>query len=391
MKQRLDLIILLVVFLGLIGFIAYGPRLRSQPSDPGLPTTRSTQPEGAAALFRWVGALGYTASRLEYRDFEPTENDAALVILNPSEAFTPQEASNTLGWVERGGTLILADDSDNLFGGSSLLFDELQIERDVYTTTADLTLDKAIVAQPSLSQPPPQDVQVQTAYVLKPRRDDVVELVLAEGQPVVIGMQIGLGYAYVSAATFPFTNAGLKNSANSALVQNMLRQVPPGGQVLFDEYHHGAFNPPGAAPATVSFNNPLGWAALYAVLVIAAYLWLSGRRFGQPVPTRAETARRSSAEYVESMADLFQRSGKRDYILKHYHDAFKRRLAKPYGVNPQLDDEAFVREVARFGAVDETVLRGLLRRLSSTGISEDALVNAAADAETTLKQLQIQR
>ena len=35
------------------------------------------------------------------------------------------------------------------------------------------------------------------------------------------------------------TTAGLRNRANAALIYNLLRDVPPGGQILFDVYHPG--------------------------------------------------------------------------------------------------------------------------------------------------------
>ena len=102
------------------------------------------------------------------------------------------------------------------------------------------------------------------------------------------------------------------------------------------------------------------------------------------MPLAEETARRSSAEYVESMADLFQRGGKRAYIGRHYHAAFKRRLARPLGVNPQLDDEEFVRAIARVRPVDEGRLRELLARLGGGRLDEAGLVRAVEEADRFL-------
>src|ERR1041384_6938838 len=118
-----------------------------------------------------------------------------------------------------------------------------------------------------------------------------------------------------------------------------------------------------------------------AVLLIALYLILGGRRFGRPIPLQEELVRRSSAEYVESMADLFQRGGKRDYILKHYHSAFKRALARKDGINPQLDDAEFARELSRARDVDEPALLALLARLRSSKASEAELVRVVAEAD----------
>ncbi len=88
------------------------------------------------------------------------------------------------------------------------------------------------------------------------------------------------------------------------------------------------------------------------------------------------------------MADLFQRGGKRSYILRHFYQSFKRRLARPAGINPQLDDSAFVRELGRSREVDEPALLALLGRLRNERIGEADLVRTVADAEAMLAQLE---
>jgi hypothetical protein len=81
------------------------------------------------------------------------------------------------------------------------------------------------------------------------------------------------------------------------------------------------------------------------------------------------------------MADLFLRGGKRAYILKHYRAAFKRRLAQRDGINPQLDDAEFVRELARARELDEPALAALLARLRAASPSDAELVRTVADAD----------
>jgi hypothetical protein len=366
MKNRRDLLIIIGLFLALIAFVAFGPGRRPLSSGPAGPTTHSSEAEGALGLYNWASAMGYDARRLEYRPFTLDEQDAALLILNPTQRIDRAQARAALGWVERGGTLIFADDSAQLFGPGNALLDELQVDSQVYSTTT--RIERAAPAQPVLDQPPVGEAQVRTGRTLVPHIDDYVKL---SGKPdalIVAGIKHGQGYIYLSAATYPFTNEGLRDPENAALVLNMLRRVPAGGRIQFDEYHHGYFTPP--STTRIVLGSPWGWAAAYAVIAIALYLILSGRRFGKPVPLKEEIARRSSAEYVESMADLFQRGGKRTYILRHYHAAFKRRLAKPFGINPQLADQEFVRELARFRAIDEPALLALLARLRSAKAGE---------------------
>ncbi|MFL5801216.1 MAG: DUF4350 domain-containing protein [Roseiflexaceae bacterium] len=379
MKNKRDILIIAGLFLALILFVAFGPG-RQPPEGPGGPTTHSSKDEGALALYTWARAQGYDARRLEYRAFALDEQDAALVVLNPSRRIDRAQSRTILDWVEQGGTLIYADDTPALFGPANALLDELQVENDVYSTT--LAIERAAPAQPALDQPPVSEAAVQTGRVLVPQVDDYVKLLGTADAAVIAGIKRGRGYIYLSAATYPFTNAGLRDSENAALALNMLRRVPAGGRIQFDEYHHGFFTPP--STTRIILGSPWGWAAAYAALAVALYMILAGRRFGRPIPLKEEVTRRSSAEYVESMADLFQRGGKRAYILRHYHAAFKRRLAKPLGANPQLPDDEFVRELTRYRDLDEPALLALLARLRGERANEAELLRAVAEADEYL-------
>jgi Domain of unknown function (DUF4350) len=383
MKNRRDILIIAGLFLALILFVAFGPGRQPSNSGPGGPTTHSSDDDGALALYNWASALGYNARRLEYRAFTLDEQDAALVILNPSERIDRAQSRAMLDWVERGGTLIFADDSSALFGPANALLADLDVETTVYSTTT--TIARAAPAQPALDQPPLAAAPVNTDRKLVMRTDDYVNLVGTPDAIVVAGIKRGSGYIYLSAAAYPFTNAGLRHEANAALALNMLRRVPAGGRILFDEYHHGYFTPP--STTRLVFGSPWGWAAAYATLALALYLILSGRRFGRPVPLKEEVARRSSAEYVESMADLFQRGGKRAYILGRYHAAFKRKLAKPLGVNPQLADAEFARELARNQTLDEGALLAMLARLRAQRADEAELIQTVAAADALAHEL----
>jgi hypothetical protein len=379
LKNRRDILIIAGLFVALILFIAFGPG-RQPPAGPGGSTTHSSEEDGAQALYTWARALGYDARRLEYRAFALDEQDAALVILNPVERIDRVQTRAILEWVEQGGTLIYADDAPAFFGPANQLLDELQVESDVYSTT--MVIERAAPAQPVLDQPPVGEAAVQTGRVLVPRVDDYVKLLGPADAAIVAGIKRGRGYIYLSAATHPFTNAGLRDSENAGLALNLLRRVPAGGRIQFDEYHHGFFTPP--STTRVVLGSPWGWAGAYAALAVGLYLLLSGRRFGRPIPLKEEVTRRSSAEYVESMADLFQRGGKRGYILRHYQAAFKRRLAKPLGVNPQLPDDEFVRDLARYRDLDQPALLALLARMRGERASEAELLRAVAEADEYL-------
>jgi len=377
MMQLRDLLLIATLFGVLIAFVVVSPG-RAPSLAPDTPTTYSSAPTGALALYEWTRAMGYDARRLEYRPFELTDDDAVLVILNPGDAITREHARHIRTWVERGGTLIFAEDTPALFGLSDALLDELQMRMTVITGTREI--ERVLALQPVFDQPPVRELNVRPRRALAPQRNDYAPLFGAADQILIAGVRIGQGYVYISATTHPFTNRGLRDRQHAALVLNMLRRAPPGGRVLFDEYHHGLVAPP--APTDGLLRTPWGWAGIYAVTVTALFLLLGGRRFGRAVPLREEVERRSSAEYVESIADLYQRGGKRAYMLRHFYASFKRRLAQPYGINPQVDDREFVYQLARLRPIDEAALLALLAQLRATPASDAELLRvvAAADA-----------
>jgi hypothetical protein len=379
MSARRDILILSGLFLALVLFIAFGPG-RQPPPPVSAPTTHSSSEEGAQALYEWVGKMGYDADRLEYRDFTLETGDSALFILSPPQAVTPEQARTTLAWVEQGGTLILADDTSALLGDNNALLDELMVDITVYTGT--LVIDQAAPLQPILDQPPVGSAMVHAGRVLVPQRTDYAALLGTPEHLLVAGIRHGAGYVYISATSYPFTNGGLRDQQNARFVLNMLRRVPAGGRVLFDELHHGYVQLP--TTTTTVLVSPWGWAGMYAILAIAAYLVLSGRRFGRPIPLAEETERRSSAEYIESMADMLQRGGKRAYVLNHYHQSLKRRLARSSGINPSVADADFVRELARVRDIDQPALLALLARLCNQQSSEEAMIKAISEAEALI-------
>lgn len=380
MRRLRDLLLIAALFGVLIAFVVVGPG-RSPSLAPDTPTTYSSEPAGSLALYEWTRAMGYDARRLEYRPFELTDEDDVLVMLNPSEAISREHARRILTWVERGGTLIFAEDTPAVLNISDALLEALQMRMTVITGTQ--VIERVPALQPVFDQPPVHALTVRTRRMLAPLRNDYAPLFGVPGQILIAGVRIGQGYAYVSATVHPFTNSGLRDQQHAALVLNMLRRAPPGGRVLFDEYHHGLVAPP--APTDGLLRTPWGWAGIYAATVTALFLLLGGRRFGRAVPLKEEIERRSSAEYVESIADLYQRGGKRAYMLRHFYTDFKRRLAQPYGINPQTDDHEFVYQLKRVRPIDEAALLALLAQLQAAPASDADLLRVVVAADAFIR------
>ncbi|WP_026370167.1 DUF4350 domain-containing protein [Kallotenue papyrolyticum] len=356
MSRWRELVLIIVLFGVLIGFTIWGPARRQAELVGQRGSTRSTAGDGAYALLRWLEALGYDTQRLEFSDWSVPDAAHALFVLAPRERpFTPEEAAATLAWVRAGGTLILvAAEPATLLHPHPLLE---QLRASVEDPDHAAMVSSAPVSQPLLTTPPVEAIRVQSHAVLRFQRDDYVPLLSGPHGPLLAGIQEGRGYVYLSTAIFPFTNQGLRERSNAALVLNLLRRVPAGGLVIFDEYHHGYDTPPSLR--VTAFQRGWGWPVLYTLLVVGAYLALSGRRFGRALPLRTEVQQRSSAEYVESLALLLRRADQRAYVAEHFRNELKRRLGRAYGFVPPDDDAAFIRELQRFAAVGDEQLQAI--------------------------------
>lgn len=375
--MRRDILILVGLFAALAALIALGPA--RNVSAPGTSATSHASGDGGAlALFRWIDALGYDVGRVEYAEFAPDPDADMLIVLGPTERYTREEAAAVAGWVAAGGTLLVAEERAGPFGMSANLLDAFDLEV-IRPDGAVAQPDSVPVLQPALGAPLAITLEAATGAALSSQRADIVRLAGDEERPVLVGVQHGEGYVFASSAVHPFTNAGIGQADNAAMMLNLLRRVPPAGRVVFDEFHHGFQGE--ASLRTLLLGTPWGWATLYAAAVGAAYLALTGRRFGRPVPLAAETDRRSSAEYLESLAGLLRRAGKADYLQGHFRSAFKRRLARAYGLNPDLDDAAYLEALADVSPAQARAAAGVLAQLAQAGADEQAILRAVAEAD----------
>ena len=384
MARQRDLLLILGLFAGLALFIVLMPDQAEQERTRTITTTHSSGPNGALALLRWTRQLGYDAQRLEYTDFALSSQTDALFMLNPSRPVLREQADAVLAWVEQGGTLILADERNRAFASSNLLLEQLEVEVVRYSSNAgdpgvSPALPEVPILQPVFDQPPLATIPVQADQVIRSPRTELVALAGVPDGVVVAGMRYGLGYIYVSASGYPFTNVGLRDERSAGFVLNILNRLPRNAAILFDEYHHGFVTEPSLRHAI--FTSAWGWALLYGVGVVGLYLLATGRRFGTPIPLREDVAQRNSAEYVESMADLMQRGKQRRFIAQHYHTMLKRRLARPYGLNPRLADAEFVAELRRYRELDADALLHLLHALQRTNLTEQELLHLVTTAD----------
>ncbi len=385
MKRWRDLLLVVALFALLIGFTVYGARRSAVDDTAPAGSTHSAAPTGAFALRSWLNDLGYHADQLQYADWELSADTDALFMLAPAvEPITPEEADATLRWVQNGGTLVLIVPDEPLASVPNALVEQLDATIVVPDTDAEPSPVPVAITQPVLTTPPAARATVDDRAVVTLKRSEYVPLVATQHGDVLVGFAEENGYVYLGTSLAPFVNDSIREPDNPALVLNLMRRVPAGGSILFDEYHHGFQQVPNATRSALDYW--WGWAALYAMLVTGLYLVLTGRRFGKAVPLPQDIQRRSSAEYAQSLGTLFRRAGKRSYIAEHYHDRWKRRVARPYGFVPPGDDAAFVRDFAHHAALADDQIAAVQRVLAQfrNANNDEQLAQAVRAADALL-------
>ncbi len=369
----------LFILLFLVTIAAVGQQTQEQ-TPPSL-ASFSAAPDGALALWLWLEELGYSVSDQLQVDFSPPEEADMALILEPRPPFIAQEWETLDTWVEAGGTLLLVGDQF----GAALAASHYQ-----FTLTYFPPLTTTLTGQtPLWTSPPAEPASAEIRAYFETTRDDFVTHLAVEEGPVMVSFEQGKGRVILGTVPFIFSNAGLKEQGNPALMLNLITAAGPPDLIWFDEWHHGLRSNRAevAGPGDWLRYTPAGHALLYVTAVVFVALVLRGQRFGRPVPLSREMFRRAPLEYITAMANLGRRAGNRQAILRQYRHQLKRGLSHRYRLNPTLPDEEYVARLAKLNPnLDTEALRSLLARLRQRQISESEMIHLAAEVADWLKE-----
>ncbi|HEX5706813.1 MAG TPA: DUF4350 domain-containing protein [Pyrinomonadaceae bacterium] len=174
---------------------------------------------------------------------------------------------------------------------------------------------------------------------------------------LLIDYVYGLGRIVVLSDPYIVSNAGLSRADNLQLATNVV--AGPGGLIAFDEYHHGL----GAArnhTLTYFAGTPVLWMFAQGVIVLLAVVWTRSRRFARPLPA-PHVDRRSSLEFVSSMAELQQRARAYDLAIENVYSRTRRALARYAGLQANAPaSEVAARVASRSGAVEAREVEKLM-------------------------------
>jgi hypothetical protein len=340
----------------------------------------SSASDGMLALHLWLPELDHQTVTTDSTAFQPPKDADLIFIVQPALPIEEREWNLLDKWIEAGGTLLIAGDNY----ASSLAFNHF----DASTSFANDPKDSLRAASPLLTSPLLLDPAPVRAYeTLSSTPKDFIPLLVVDGRAVIGFFDKGQGRVLLSSTPYPFSNQGLKDDANAALLLNLLRFAPPQSRVWLDDWHHGIQSAPIVGPGQWLRRTSAGHALLFVAGIIFFALLLQGGNFGRPIPLLHEIKRRGPMEHVTAIANLNRKAGHRADVLRQYHHWIKRHLGQRYRLNPSLPDEEYVAQLVKYNpALDKEKLLNLLHDLSRTNPTESEMVKLAEEASKWINE-----
>jgi len=172
----------------------------------------------------------------------------------------------------------------------------------------------------------------------------------------------GQGRIVLLSDPFIVANNGVSRADNLQLAINVVAGY--GGLVAFDEFHQGHA---ATRNALIQYFQGTPVIALCGQLALIglAIVWSRGRRFARPLPL-PQIDRRSSLEFVASMAELQQRAKAHDLALENIYGRVRRSLVRHAGLNNSSPRTEIAARVAARSGLSRPELESLMRKCEET-------------------------
>lgn len=428
MRQRLGIIVSILIAVGvLIAINSIGYVSEEKKQDSELAPDRSTYhagPTGTRALYDLLSETGFKVTRWRETPEKLPGDDGKQVQTFVIIGKTPvpieeDEARSLLLWVERGGRLVVIDrrpetsllppSGDWVINTEFRAYPGLGIDPanqeqmtenvepihpvmpTVLTRDVESIMPSKFFADIKFSAPnrvasektkPPQNSPAggdigppkpgsnssdNDACPISPA--PVVHLTSADSV-LLLDYPHGRGRIVILSDPFIVANGGIALSDNLQLAINLVSNSD--GVIAFDEFHqgHGVTR---NAFASYFAGTPVLAICGQIVLLILLMVWTRGRRFARPLPLPV-VDRRSSLEFVASMAELQQRARAFDLAIENVYSRTRRVLARYAGVDYNSPRSQIALRVAARSRLNahqlETLMRQSEEAINSGAISE---------------------
>lgn len=408
MRSRLTIILTIVVILGLLVILNTVTFVKEQKvNDSELTANRSTYhagPTGTRAFYDLLSESGHKVIRWRETTQKLTGPEGKkvttfVVIGRTQLQFTNDEIASLMRWVRDGGQLVIVDrDPDLQLLPKSERWMIVSHELETPAFDLDATDTQLMTAGVTALKPVQPTLLTQNIHSVMPSRfaarikavglksepkgkhsadfdeAEVVEVHAQETSPAPVlhisdregallaDYLYGQGRITLLGDPYLIANNGISLNDNLQLGINLVTNVE--GLIAFDEYHQGR----GVTEnefASYFAGTPVLPIAGQIIILILFVIWTRAKRFARPLPLPF-TDRRSSLEFVASMAELQERSRAFDLAVENIYSRTRRVLSRYAGVDYNSSRSEVAHRVAMRSTIDEQQLETLMRQCEET-------------------------
>lgn len=403
MRRYLGIILVILLAIGILVAINSLAYVTEEPKhDSELLPNRSSYhggPTGTRALHDFLNESGYHVMRWREAPERLLSDDAqqvkTLVIVGDTRvAIREDESEALLAWVTRGGRLVLVDRHPELemlpAAGDWMVTTEFRNFPDLETDPANyeqmtkdvgpatpvlpsLLTDRVEAVLPSKfyaaikfspmtgvrgkkDSPPPRVREGEEGF--RPAAPGPVVHLTIGNTPLLVDYAHGKGRIVVLSDPYIFSNGGIALRDNLQLAINVL--AASDGIIAFDEFHQGRAITRNAFASYFAGTPILAICGQIALLVLLI-VWTRGRRFARPVPLPA-VDRRSSLEFVASMAELQHRAKAFDLAIENVYSRTRRVLARYAGLDYNSSRTEIAARVASRSTLEASHIEAVMRQ-----------------------------
>ena len=421
----LIIVVTILVLLNAASYVQVEPTADSESSPDR--STFNAGATGTRALYDFLHESGYqvarwresTASLLSFSGPKPA---TIVVVGNTRVPFSKTESKELLHWVESGGRLVIIDRTPDHkllpasgdwsieahqmnFPWSELNPNDFdQMTRDVkpvapsQTTllaqnveqimpsrfAAGITIGPRSSVKPGNKQNSPaeeaegattddddEEEEVDPIATPSPGPEAATEsnvspapvtTFLNERGALLVDYAHGKGRIVLLSDPYLVANNGINRADNLQLAINVV--MGPGGLAAFDEFHQGRAYTQNALIQYFEGTPVLAICGQLALIGLAI-VWSRGTRFARPLPL-PHVDRRSSLEFVASMAELHQRAKAHDLALENIYARVRRVLVRHAGLNNNSPRGEIAARVAARSKINRQQLETLMRSCEDT-------------------------
>ena len=399
MRQRFTIILTFLVIIGVLVLLNSLTYVNEEKgNDFELAPNRSTYhsgPTGTRALHDFLNESGYKVIRWR----ETTDRllgDSGkmvktLVVVGQTRVdFTEEEALALRDWIAKGGRFVLIDRnpysalmphsvgwslSSEQFGFPSVdtnPADSAQMTENVkalepvqptaLTSSIQTVMPSRFASRLLVHRPTEQSLEEYDSHVdteaLHPTSAAPTVHIGDENGALLVDYAYGQGNIVVLSDPYIVANGGIRLNDNLQLAINAVAGVD--GLIAFDEYHQGKGIAQNAF-AHYFAGTPVLALGGQILLLVLLVVWTNARRFGRPLPL-PHVDRRSSLEFVASMAELQERSRAFDLAIENIYTRTRRVLARHAGVDYNSSRSEIAARIAERSTIDGQKLETLMRQ-----------------------------